>query len=470
MNLLETLRGLVGATHVLTEPAECAPYEVESRRRFPGRALCVVRPADTAQVAAVMAACYRAGVPVVPQGGNTGHVAGGVPDASGTQVLLSLSRLNRILAVDAVDGTMRVQAGCVLADIQQAALAVDRLFPLSLASQGTCQIGGNLASNAGGITTLRYGNARDLVLGVEVVLPDGQVLDLMNALRKNNTGYDLKQLFLGSEGTLGIITAAVLKLFPRPQQTQTAFLALRDEAAAPPLLAMIRAATGETVSAFELIRRLPLELALRHVPGCTDPLAKPYAAYVLAECSTASARLPLAELLEQALGDAMAAGLVLDGVLAGSEAQRQALWRIREGIPGAQTREGASIKNDISVPVGQMPAFLAQADAALAALDPSLRPVVFGHVGDGNIHYNISQPVGGDAKVFLARWDEVTGIVNDLVLAFGGSVSAEHGIGRLKAELLTQIKPAAELALMQALKRTLDPKGLLNPGTILPAS
>jgi FAD/FMN-containing dehydrogenase len=470
MSIIETLRTLVGPAYVLTAPADRAPYQMESRRRYPGTALCVVRPADTQQVSAILAACYQARVPVVPQGGNTGHVAGGVPDASGAMVLLSLSRLNRILAIDAVDGTMRVEAGCVLAAVQQAALDAGALFPLSLASQGTCQIGGNLASNAGGINTLRYGNARDLVLGLEVVLPDGQVLNLMNSLRKNNTGYDLKQLFLGSEGTLGVITAAVLKLFACPAQTRTAFLGLRDAHAAPPLLAKMRAATGETVSAFELIRRLPLELALAHLPGAHDPLPERHAVYVLAEFATASTRMPLTEMVEEALAEAMDEGLVLNAVLAESESQRAALWRLREGIPEAQSRAGGSIKNDVSVPVSRVPAFLDAADAAIAALDPTMRPVAFGHVGDGNVHYNISQPIGADAQSFLARWDEVTTLVNAVVLSFGGSVSAEHGIGRIKADLLLQIKAPGELAVMRALKAMLDPAGIMNPGTLLPRS
>jgi FAD/FMN-containing dehydrogenase len=397
-------------------------------------------------------------VGVVPQGGNTGLVGAQIPRPGAGEVLIGLGRMNRVRAVDPVDNTVTVEAGCTLAAVQAAAAAVDRLFPLSLAAEGSCQIGGNLSTNAGGIHVLRYGNTRDLVLGLEVVTADGAVWDGLRALRKDNTGYDLKQLFVGAEGTLGIITAAVLKLFPRHRQVETVFAAVPDVDAAVALLGAVRAATDDGVLAFELIPRRALEFVTRHVPGTTDPLPRPSGWYVLFDLTVARATA------EQALAGAVEAGLITDAALAASAAQAAALWRLREAISESQKPEGASIKHDISVPVSRIPAFMHQALAAVERLVPGIRPVPFGHVGDGNLHFNLSQPPGADGRAFLARAEEIHLAVHDIVHALGGSISAEHGIGVAKREEIRRYKSEVEIALMRAVKQALDPKGIMNPG------
>jgi FAD/FMN-containing dehydrogenase len=454
--LRSAFANLLGDRHVLVAREDTAPYTVDWRKQFRGEAQCVLRPGTTAEVAAAVALCAREGIAVVPQGGNTSLCGAAVPTGTRPEVVLSLSRLNRIRSVDALNDAMTVEAGCVLAAIQQAAEAAGRLFALSLAAQGSCQIGGNLSTNAGGVNVLRYGNAREQVLGLEVVLPDGRVWDGLRALRKDNTGYDLKQLFLGAEGTLGVITAAVLKLHPRPTAQVTAWIAVANPTAAVALLARLRARLGERISAFELVSRRCLEAVLRHAPALRDPLPRAYAWYVLAEFADAGAPAALAAQTEQALADC--AELAQDAALASSAAQSQALWRIRETIPEAQF---ANVKHDISVPVSRVPELIQRAGAALEAAFPGEPVYAFGHIGDGNVHYN----VGGPA--LIARREEVNRVVYGVLDALGGSISAEHGLGQLKREEIRRHKDALELELMRALKAALDPQGLMNPGKVI---
>jgi FAD/FMN-containing dehydrogenase len=405
-------------------------------------------------------------VSVVPQGGNTGLVGAGVPDGSGRMAVLSFSRLNRVREVDPLNDTITAEAGCVLEAVQTAAAEVGRLLPLSLGAQGSCQIGGNIASNAGGVNVLRYGMARALVLGLEVVLADGRIWDGLRSLRKDNTGYDLKQLFIGSEGTLGVITAAVLRLVPRPRERQTAWLAVPSPQAAVELLALFRERLGETVSSFELLAGGCVELVLRYLPGARAPLARPAPWYVLAEVAWSLADGLGAE-LEQVLEEAIRRGLIQDGVIATSEAQRNALWALRENPTEAMAKEGMVLRHDIAVPVSRVPDLIERAAAELERTLPGVRIMPFGHVGDGNIHYNLLQPQDMAGEKFYARRDEVQGIVFDVVEALGGSISAEHGIGRAKRAELAQRKSCVELALMRDLKASLDPKGILNPGAVI---
>jgi len=466
--LLARIREIVGPRGWLDQAEDIEPHVTEPRGRFRGRTALVVRPASTAELAAVVTLCHQARQPIVPQGGNTGLVGGSIPDDSGTELVLSLGRMTAIRGLDADNFTVTVEAGCTLAAVQAAAEAADRRFPLSFGAEGSCQIGGCLSTNAGGALTLRYGNTRDLVLGLEVVLPDGQVWSGLRTLRKDNTGYDLKHLFIGAEGTLGVITAAVLKLYPRPRRIETMLVALPEPAAAIALLGRARAATGDAITAFELIPRIGLEMALRHVPGIVDPFTESHPWYVLIEAVAGTDTDWVREALEAVLGDGFEAGSVLDAAIAASVGQARAFWRIREGIVEAQKHEGASLKNDISVPVSSVAAFIEKAAAAVAARIPGVRPVPFGHVGDGNVHFNLSQPVGTDGAAYLARWDEIQTLVNDIVLSFNGSISAEHGIGRIKREELARTKPALELALMRRIKAAFDPEGGMNPGTLLP--
>ncbi len=468
-DLIETLRAIVGASHCLVAADDTAPYLTDWRGRYTGAAQAVILPADTAEVAAVVGACAVAGCVVVPQGGNTGLCGGATPLADGAAVVVNLSRLRRVRRVDADNNAITVEAGVTLAAVQAAAAEVDRLFPLSLASEGSCEVGGFVSTNAGGVQVLRYGNSRELVLGLEVVLPDGRVWDGLRALRKDNTGYDLKQLFIGAEGTLGVVTAATLKLFPRPRDTVTAWLALTDPAAAVSLLGRLRAGVGDRVTAFELVSRPSLDLVLQHIPGTRDPLAAVHPWYALVELSDTRVGSGLDELLESELAHAIADGALPDAIVATSQTQANALWNLRENISEAQKREGVSIKHDISVPVSAIPAFLGRAGERLAAAYPGVRIVCFGHLGDGNLHYNLSRPQHDENDAFIGRSDDVNRIVYELVHASGGSISAEHGIGQLKRDILPLYKPALELELMRRVKRAFDPAGLMNPGKVLDA-
>ena len=459
----DSLRAVVGATKVLTGAADLAPYCTDWRGRFSGSASCVVLPGSTEEVAAVVRACADAGTAIVPQGGNTGLCGGATP--TGGEVVIALTRLNRIRAVDADNNSITVEAGCTLHAVQQAAREIDRLFPLSLAAEGSATIGGNLATNAGGVQVLRYGNARELCLGLEVVLADGRIWNGLRALRKDNTGYDLKHLVIGAEGTLGLITAATLKLFPRPRAHATAWVAVPDPAAAVGLLGRLRAAAGDNVTAFEIVGRPALELVLRHIPGARDPLAGKPAWQALIELS--GARDDLAATLEQALQSAAEDGVVADAAVASSEAQAAALWALRENVSEAQKIEGVSIKHDIAVPVSHIAEFIARADAALLAAFPQVRIVCFGHIGDGNLHYNLSRPDAQSNAEFIARTGAVNRIVHDLVHELGGSISAEHGLGQLKREEVLRYKSDTEMEMMRAVKQALDPRGLMNPGKLL---
>ena len=443
---------------MLTAPADTKPYLTDWRRQYAGTAECVVRPANTGEVAAVVSLCAREGVAVVPQGGNTGLVGGSVPSGTRPEIVLSLSRMNRIRMIDALNDTATVEAGCVLAAVQKAADDAGRLFPLSLAAEGSCQIGGNLSTNAGGINVLRYGTAREQVLGLEVVLADGRTWNGLRALRKDNTGYDLKQLFLGAEGTLGIITAAVLRLFPKPTATATAWVALDSPRAAVELLGLLRERLGDRLSAFELISRACLEAVLAHSPDAQDPLPSAHPWYVLAELGDSGAPALQHERVEDALADCAGRGALRDAALAQSTEQSRALWRIRETIPEAQF---TNVKHDISVPVSKIPEFVQRAGDALAAAFPQMPVYCFGHVGDGNLQYNVG------SAALLPRRAEVSRIVYDVLGEFGGSISAEHGLGQLKREENRRHKHPLELELMRALKHTLDPQGLFNPGKLL---
>ncbi len=464
--LLETLRGLVGAAHVLHE-GDLSAWEQDWRRRWRGKALAVVRPGSTAEVAAVLRACATAGVSVVPQGGNTGLVGGGVPDASGTQVLLSLQRLNRVREIDEANLTLTAEAGCVLQAVQQAAEARGLLFPLSLAAEGSCTLGGNLATNAGGTQVLRWGNARDLCLGLEVVTAEGEVWSGLSGLRKDNTGYDLRDLFIGSEGTLGVITAATMKLAPQPAATGTALAACNSVADCVALLQLARARLGAGLTGFEMMGAYALALTAKHFPALPRPL--PEAAWtVLLEHSDTESEAHAREAFEGVLGAALEGGIVQDAVVAETLAQGQALWHVRESIPLAQAEEGPNIKHDISVPVSRIPAFVAETDAALQARFPGVQLVNFGHLGDGNLHYNVQAPRGEDGRRFLAEQEHaVNTVVFDAVARHGGSFSAEHGIGALKRDELAQRKSPVAMALMRRIKAALDPQNLLNPGRVL---
>lgn len=461
--LIANLRELVGDRHVLTAKEDISPFCTDWRGRYTGTALCVVLPGNTVEVAAMVAACAAAGVAIVPQGGNTGLCGGATP--IGGEVVLCLRRMNKIHAVDADNNSITVDAGCTLAAIQDAAVAVDRLFPLSLAAGGSATIGGNLSTNAGGVQVLCYGNMRDLALGIEVVLADGRIWNGLRALRKDNTGYDLKHLFIGAEGSLGIITAATLKLFPQPGAKATAWVAVTNPAAAVSLLGDLRDSAGDNVTAFELIGRSALDLVLRHLPSSRDPLAEGSDWQLLIELSGNS--IGLTESLEQGLMAAVEAGLAVDAVIATSEAQADSLWALRENISEAQRIEGVSIKHDVAVPVSRVAEFISRADALLFAKYPDVRIVCFGHIGDGNLHYNQSKPEVQSNAEFVAQTASVNRLVHDLVHELGGSISAEHGLGQLKRDEVLRYKRPVEMDLMRAVKHAIDPRCLFNPGKLL---
>ncbi|HEY6515296.1 MAG TPA: FAD-binding oxidoreductase [Steroidobacteraceae bacterium] len=447
--------------------ADLEPYLNDHRRLYRGRALAIALPRTVAAVTELLAYCNEHHIGVVPQGGNTSYCGGATPDESGRQIVVSLSRLSRIRHLDPLNYSVVAEAGCVLADLQRAADEAQRLFPLSLGSEGSCQLGGNLATNAGGVHVLRYGMMRDLVLGLEVALADGRLLSSLGTLRKDNTGYDIKSLFLGAEGTLGIITAASLKLFPKLRAFATAFAAVPEPRAAVALLASLRDASGDRVSSFELIPRIAVDLTTRHIPGVRDPLTAPYPWYVLCELTSSRAADPLDDLLERSLAGALEEKLVLDAAVARNERDRSDFWKLRETIPEAQRRDGGSLKHDISVPVASIPDFIERGSRWIADNVPDARLVSYGHVGDGNLHFNLNQAAGADRATFLAREEPVKRAIHDLVREFGGSFSAEHGIGRLKVGELERYASPVELDLMRAVKRTFDPNGILNPGKVL---
>ncbi len=463
--LLQRFAAITGERYALRTDEDKAPYLREWRDKFTGSAAMVLRPADTRQVAQILALanCTRTGI--VPQGGNTGLVGGQIPDKSGAQIVLCLARLNKIRNVDTQNNSMIVEAGCILEHVQRAADKAGRLFPLSLASEGSCQIGGNLSSNAGGTGVLAYGTARELVLGLEVVLADGRIWEGLRTLRKDNTGYDLKSLFLGAEGTLGVITAAALKLFAKPARLETALICIPGPREALELLHDLNAAGGQ-VTAFEIMPRIGVEFVLRHVPGARDPFDEPHPWYVLAEVSGDGAGVR--EALENTLMRGFENGLISDAALAQSETQRGAFWHLRHGLSEAQKPEGGSIKHDICVPVAKMPEFIDRASTAVRQYLPGCRPVPFGHLGDGNVHFNVTQPEGMARGAFLARWEEMNAIVHAIVMDMNGSISAEHGIGILKRDLLPGVKSPVELDMMRRLKTAFDPLGILNPGKLLP--
>ena len=462
--LLARFAAIVGEKHAITDPQAQAPYLIELRDLFHGHTPVVLRPGTVAEVAQILRLANETGTPLVPQGGNTGLVGGQTPHHG--EVVLSLNRLDRIRELDPVSNTLTCEAGVTLLRAREAAAAVDRLYPQLLPSEGTCTIGGNLSTNAGGTAALAYGIARSHALGLEVVLADGRVLNNLNKLKKDNTGYDLNNLFIGAEGTLGVITAAVLRLLPRPRSVETAFLGVPSPEAALDLLGLATDRSGGDVTSFELMLRMGVELVLKHGAGCRDPLPDVHPWYVLIELSS-QARSGVRGVLEEILAEGLERGLVIDATIAGSLDQAKMFWRIREMFGEVQRHEGGSIKHDISVPVAAVPAFLREADAAVTTLIPGARPIPFGHLGDGNIHYNVMQPVGAEKASFLGRWDEVNAAVFQVVAKFGGSISAEHGIGVLKRDLLPKVKDPVAIELMRTLKRTLDPKNILNPGKVL---
>jgi FAD/FMN-containing dehydrogenase len=463
--LLARLSAIVGPQHALTDPDLQLPYLREWRDMYEGRASIVLRPGTTEEVSKILALACEHGIPVVPQAGNTGLVGGQTPMHG--EILLSVGRLKRVRALDPVGYTMTVEAGLTLAEAQSAADGVDRMFPLSLPSEGSCQIGGNLGTNAGGVAVLAYGNARQLVLGLEVVLADGRIWHGLKGLKKDNTGYDLKDLFIGSEGTLGIVTAAVLKLFPKPAEKATAFVALPDPETALALFGLAQDRTGHSLTAFEVMPDIVLALVLKHVPGARDPFPAKHPWYALLETSGLKANGAAERLLTETLQEAAECNLIADAAIASSLSQARDFWRLRESYSAAQKPEGGNIKNDISVPIARIPEFIAGANAAVERVCPGARPVPLAHFGDGNVHYNIAQPVGMSKPAFLALWGEMTQAVQAVVVELGGSISAEHGIGQMKRADLARVKSEVELDLMRRIKAALDPKGILNPGKVL---
>ncbi|AVR96758.1 FAD-binding oxidoreductase [Pseudoduganella armeniaca] len=466
-SFLDACRALIGAAHVLHQAADMAPFLRDWRGRFTGSALAVLRPGSVDEVAALVRACAAARVPIVPQGGNTGLVLGSVPDATGTAVVLSLARLNRVRSVDAVNRTMTVDAGCILQQVQEVAAAHGCLFPLSLAAEGSCTIGGNLSTNAGGTAVLRYGNARELCLGLEVVTPQGEVWPGLSALRKDNTGYDLRDLFIGAEGTLGIITGAVLKLYPQPKAAITALVALATPGHALRLLSLLQDRAGASLTGFELMSAFCLRLVAHHFPQLPRPFGQEYPQYALVELSSSESEPHAVALLEQAIGAALEQEVALDAVVAGSVAQSRGLWQLREHIPLAQAAAGKNIKHDISLPVSRIADFIASTAPLLQQAFPGCQLVCFGHLGDGNLHFNVAPPAGIGDEAFLVNQEAVNRVVHDSVARHGGSISAEHGIGALKRDELARYKHPVALQLMRAIKAALDPHNLMNPGKIL---
>jgi FAD/FMN-containing dehydrogenase len=466
VDLIGQLRECVGDAALLTRPDDTAPYLTDQRQLFHGSTLAVVEPDNAGLVSRILAWCNARNIGVVPQGGNTGYCGGATPDATGSQIVLSMRKMNRIRLTDAANFSLVAEGGCTLAAVHKAAGDAGRFFPLHLGSEGTCQIGGNLATNAGGTAVLRYGMTRELVLGIEVVLADGSLISTLSSLRKDNTGYDLKNLMIGSEGTLGVITAACLRLFPLPRSVATAWVAVADPASAIVLLGLLRESSGDRLTTCELVPAVALELVLQHIPAARDPEVKQSPWYLLVEFSSGGSD-DLEALLQQTIAQAIDARIALDASMAVNEAQRENFWRLRESVPEAQRRAGASLKHDISVAVSSIPEFVARGSVLIEQLAPEGQLVAYGHVGDGNLHFNVSQRDGTDRAMFLARQAIVMRAVHDLVAQFGGSFSAEHGIGQLKVAELERYAQPAELAAMRSIKQALDPNGILNPGKVL---
>ncbi len=470
-SFVEKLRTIVGDKGLIVDDQGKHPYLTDWRDNYLGTALAVVRPAATEEVAAVVKLCAAEKVAIVPQGGNTGMVGGGTPHEAGREIVLSLNRMNRVLDIDVIGYSMTVEAGVILKTIQETAAQHDRLFPLSLAAEGSCTIGGNLSTNAGGVQVLHYGNARQLVMGLEVVTPQGEIWNGLRALKKDNTGYDLRDLYLGAEGTLGIITKAVLKLWPKPKDVATSWIAVPSPEAAVELLSGANSASEDNVTSCELMSRQGVDFVLKHITGAVDPLAERHDWYVLLEWSSTRARREgqdgLREKMEAYLGEAMEKDLVLDAAIAQNETQARAFWALRENHTESQKREGPSIKHDISVSVSKIPAFMTEGLAAMNRALPGCRPVPFGHVGDGNLHFNCMAPAGWDKARFMAHHEAISGAVYDLVVGYGGSISAEHGIGRLKVDELAHYRTRIELDTMRTLKRALDPQNIMNPGKVV---
>lgn len=466
--VLDPIQAVVGSRGIITNAEEIQPFMLPWRDSWVGHSPLVVQPATTEELAEVVRICSETRTPIVPQGGNTGLTGAAQPHSDNSEIVISTTRMNRIREIDIENDTMTVEAGCVLANIQSAAREHDRLFPLSFAAEGSCQIGGNVATNCGGVHVVRYGNMRNLVAGLEVVLPDGQIWNGLRGLRKDNAGYDMKQIFIGSEGTLGIITAAVLKLSPLPRTTATAFVAVPSPRHAIRLLTRAKNAAGDRIAAFELIQRLCVEIAQKHVPAARDPLAEKHDWYVLIELADQDAGEAIRELLEELLEAGMDAGEILDGVVAASKSEAEALWQVRENVTEGLRHEGASFKHDISVPISKIDVFLERTDAALAQAFPGIRPFSFGHLGDGNVHYNPLQPEGADKQEWARKTPAVTRMVHDIIMQLNGSISAEHGIGQLRLEEMPRCKSAVELEMMVTLKKAFDPFNIMNPGKVLP--
>lgn len=467
--LIASFIDIVGSANALTNPADLAPYLIESRGLYKGTTPMVLRPGSVEEVSRIMKLATATRTAIVPQGGNTGHVAGQIPREGKADIVLSLQRLNRIRDIDPVGNVIVADAGCILADIQKAAGDNDRLFPLSLGSEGSARIGGNLSTNAGGTAVLAYGNMRQLCLGLEVVLPTGEIWDGLRRLKKDNTGYDLRDLFIGAEGTLGVITGAVLKMFPKPLGHQVAFAGVGSVEHALALFDKASSLCGSALTGFELIPRLGVEFTTKHIPGVRDPMETVHSWYALIDISTSDSAESAERMVHELLEQGIVAGLVENAVIATSEEQRKALWHMRESMSPAQKPEGGSIKHDVSVPVSSIPAFMKEADAAVMRAMPGARICSFGHMGDGNIHYNISQPVGADKQAFLDRWREMNAIVHGIVLKYNGSISAEHGIGQLKRDELAEVRPEIEIELMRRIKHAFDPAGIMNPDKVLRA-
>lgn len=465
--LIERFSAIVGEKNALTAPEDLAAYLVEQRDLYHGRTPLVLRPGSTEEVAAIMKLASETKTPVVPQGGNTGLVGGQQPDESGTAIILSLGRMNRIRNLDTVGNLVTLEAGVILKNLQDAVEKAGRLFPLSLGAEGSCQIGGNLGSNAGGTAVLAYGNMRELCLGLEVVLPTGEILNDLRYVKKDNTGYDLKDLFVGSEGTLGVITAAVLKIFPQPKGKGVAYAGLRNPEDVLRLFQLATEHAGPSLTGFELMPRVGVEFTVRHVDGVRDPLESPHDWYVLIDISSSRSEEDARTTLETILTEAFENDIIQDAAIGESVAQAQSFWKMREEMSWAQKPEGGSIKHDISVPVASIPAFIHEANAATLEMIPGARVVCFGHIGDGNLHYNVSQPVGADKEAFLARWHELNHRIHTIVASYGGSISAEHGIGQLKREELAFFKQDIALDLMRRIKAAFDPAGIMNPGKVL---